>query len=161
MPAQSLYAVLDTARDERLYDLVMAASEQSCMFGGAIAAPLDRAAPYLVNLKSQEPLFRAWRDQGRGLAWGIMLRSHLPLGELRLHLKHFMVVKMPDGTVAQFRFYDPRVFVPYMLSCTPEELAPWFGGVSVFLAESHQTGGFHEFALEGGRLVDRAAAVIQ
>lgn len=161
MSAQSLYAVLDTARDERLYDLVMAASEHSCMFGGVVAEPLDRAAPYLVNLKSQEPLFRAWRDQGRGLAWGIMLRSHLPLGELRLHLKHFMVVKMPDGTVAQFRFYDPRVFVPYMLSCTPEELAPWFGGVSVFLAESHQTGGFHEFALEGGRLVDRAAAVIQ
>ena len=68
MSVPSLYAIMDTARDERLYDLVMAASEQSCMFGGKVAEPLDRAAPYLVNLKSQEPLFRAWRDQGRGQA---------------------------------------------------------------------------------------------
>jgi hypothetical protein len=70
-------------------------------------------------------------------------------------------VRLPDGTVAQFRFYDPRVFVPYMLSCTPEELAPWFGGVSAFLAENRETGGYHEFALDGGRLVDQAAVAAQ
>ena len=159
--AETLYAVIDTARDERLYDLVMRSSEQACLFGGTVAEPLDRAAPYLVNLKSQEPLFAAWRDAGRGQSWGIMLRSALPLDALRLHLKHFLVVTLPDGMVAQFRFYDPRVFVPFLLSCTPEELAPWFAGISAFLAENREAGGFHEFALEGGRLSDRSAAVVQ
>ena len=157
--AETLYAVIDTARDERLYDLVMRSSEQACLFAGAVAEPLDRAAPYLVNLNSQEPLFSAWRDAGRDQSWGIMLRSSLPLDAVRLHLKHFLVVRLPDGMVAQFRFYDPRVLVPYLLSCTPEELAPWFNGVSAFLAENREAGGFHEFALDGGRLADRSATV--
>ena len=159
--AETLYAVIDTARDEQLYDLVMRSSEQSCLFGGTIAEPLDRAAPYVVNLKSQEPLFSAWRDAGRGQSWGIMLRSGLTLDAVRLHLKHFLVVTLPDGMVAQFRFYDPRVFVPFLLSCTPDELAPWFQGISAFLAENREAAGFHEFALEGGRLTDRSASAVQ
>ena len=57
----------------------MEASGQACLFGGEVAEPLNRAAPYLVDLKAQEPLFRAWRDAGRGQSWGIMCRSALPL----------------------------------------------------------------------------------
>src|SRR4029079_1301933 len=110
-------------------------------------------------LKQREPLFAAWRDEGRGQSWGIMLRSAKPLGDLRLQLKHFLVVTLPDGMLAQFRFYDPRVFAPYLLSCTPAELAPWFDGISAFLVENREAGGFHEFSLESGSLVDRAAAV--
>jgi hypothetical protein len=159
MAADTLYAVIDTARDERLYPLVMQASDRACLFGGEVAEPLNRAAPYLVDLKPQEPLFRAWRDEGYGQSWGIMLRSQLPLGALRLHLKHFLVARLPDGMVAQFRFYDPRVFGPYLSSCTADELASWFGGVSVFLVERLEGGGFHEFSFDGARLNDGAAAL--
>ncbi|MDW6025440.1 DUF4123 domain-containing protein [Mesorhizobium sp. BAC0120] len=155
--AETLYAVIDTARDARLYGLVMQASDQACLFGGELAEPLNRAAPYLVDLKSREPLFNSWRDEGRGQSWGIMARSAMPLGELRRHFRRFMVAKLPDGMVAQFRFYDPRVFGPYLSSCTPEELAPWFEGVSAYLVENREAGGFHEFTLREGQLHDRAA----
>ena len=36
---ETLYAVVDTARDERLYPLVMAASDQACLFGGKVTCP--------------------------------------------------------------------------------------------------------------------------
>jgi len=154
---ETLYAVVDAARDPQLYPLVTGASDQACLFGGKLAEPLNRAAPYLVHLKPDEPLFRAWRDVGRGQSWGIMCRSRLPLAELRLHLKHFLVAQLPDGRVAQFRFYDPRVFGPYLASCTPEELASWFKGVSAYLVEDREAGGFREFTLRDGSLHDAAA----
>ena len=97
----------------------MEASGQACLFGGEVEEPLNQAAPYLVNLKAQEPLFRALRTAGRGQAWGIMCRSGLPLDGLRRHFRHFLMAKLPDGTVAQF-LYDPRVFNPFLSSCTPD-----------------------------------------
>ena len=155
---EKLYAVVDTARDDRLYSLVMQSSAHECLFGGEVAEPLNRAAPYLVYLKTDEALFRAWRDEGRGQSWGIMLRSRLPLNLVRLHLKHFLVASLPDGMVAQFRFYDPRVLGPYLSTCAPHELAPWFNGVSAFLIEHPDGGGFQEFGFDGTSLVDRSAA---
>jgi Domain of unknown function (DUF4123) len=156
--AETLYALIDAARDPSLYPLVMEASGQACLFGGDVEEPLNRAAPYLVNLKAQEPLFRAWRTAGRGQAWGIMCRSGLPLDGLRRHFRHFLMAKLPDGTVAQFRFYDPRVFNPFLSSCTADELGPWFQGVSAYLAEDQATGAFHEFTLRDGQLHDDMAA---
>ena len=156
---ETLFAVIDAARDERLYPLVMEASEQACLFGGDVKEPLSRAAPYLVDLKAGEPLFSAWRDEGRGQSWGIMCRSALSLTDLRRHLRHFLVAQLPDGMMAQFRFYDPRVFGPYITSCTADELASWFDGVSAYLVEDQEAGGFHEFVLHEGQLEDRAAPV--
>jgi hypothetical protein len=158
-PAETLYAVVDAARDERLYPMVMQAAEHACLFAGKIGEPLDRASPYLVNLQAQEQLFHAWRDIGRGRAWGILCRSTLPLAQLRRHLRRFLVAKLPDGMVVQFRFYDPRVFRTYLPTCTPEELSAWFKGVSSFLVEEGESGAFHEYNLRDGRLHDGAAPV--
>ena len=76
---ETLYAVIDTARDERLYPLVMRASDQACLFGGEIAEPLDRAAPYIVNLKPDEPLFRARRGTAAPVSY-----THLTLPTKRI-----------------------------------------------------------------------------
>ena len=153
----TLYAVVDAARDTRLYPLVMQAANQACLFGGEVREPLNRAAPYLVDLHTGEALFRAWRDEGRGQSWGIMCRSGLSLTDLRRRLRHFLVARLPDGMLAHFRFYDPRVFGPYLNSCASEELAAWFDQVSAYLVEDEATGAFHEFVLDEGRLADRAA----
>ncbi|MBA3446145.1 MAG: DUF4123 domain-containing protein [Pseudaminobacter sp.] len=152
--AKTLYAIVDAARDQRLYPLVMHATEKACLFAGDIAEPLARAAPHLVNLRSNEQLFHAWRDTGRGQAWGVLCRSDLPLDALRRHLRRFLVAKLPDGMVVQFRFYDPRVFNAYLRECNAEELARWFKGVSCYLVEDGQTGAMHEYNLRGGLLHD-------
>jgi hypothetical protein len=134
-----LYGIVDAARDQRLFPLICQSPEYACLFAGDIAPPLDAAAPYLVALTDDTPLKDIWRSQGWGKAWGILCRSSQPLKELRAHLRKFLLVKLPDGTTALFRFYDPRVWNAYWAICTAEEKAQWLQGVDEFVAEGAGT----------------------
>lgn len=131
-----LYGIVDTARDPALYDVVMACAEKECLFAGKLDPALARVAPYLVKLDPDSPLFTAWRNDGWGRNWGILCYSGLPLDRLRRHFRHFLQAMLPDGTVALFRFYDPRVWRTYAANCEPQEAQPWFSAVDEFLAEA-------------------------
>jgi len=130
-----LYGIVDTARDAKLYSLVMSSPVQACLFAGTLAEPLNRAAPYLVELTSDTPLKDIWRAQGWGQAWGILLRSPLELKDLRRHLRKFLLAQLPDGNVVFFRFYDPRVWRTYWPTCTEDEKMVWLQGVESYIAE--------------------------
>jgi hypothetical protein len=130
-----VYAIVDTARDPRLYDLVMQCRERVCLFSGKLEPPLDRAAPYLVKMETGSPLDLAWRSEGVGQSWGIFCRSSASLEELRKHFRKFLMAKLPDGNAVMFRFYDPRVWRTYWPSCNEQELALWLEFVSEFHAE--------------------------
>src|SRR5215216_2169579 len=130
------YGLIDAARDDRLYELVAASRAHACLFAGELDPELERAAPYIVRLTDDSPLCEAWRDEGRGQSWGIQCTSTSSLAEVRRHFRHFLQAKLPDGTVALFRFYDPRVFRTYLPTCTPHELAPWFLEVSEYRVEA-------------------------
>ncbi len=130
-----LYGIVDTARDPRLYPLVIQSPSYECLYAGEIKEPLDRAAPYLVELTDETPLKEIWRTEGWGQAWGILIRSSLELKALRRHLRKFLMAQLPDGRAVLFRFYDPRVWRTYWPTCTPEEQAQWLNGVDEFIAE--------------------------
>jgi hypothetical protein len=153
------YAVVDTARDPALYELVCQSQSRQCLIGGKLPEPLAAAAPYLVRLQPDEPLTKAWQGPGAGQSWGIMLRSPLSIDPLRVHLKKFLQAKLPDGRVVLFRFYDPRVFRTYIRAALAEERAPWFKGVTVYAVEAETNGQFHNFNLQGGVLHDGVAAL--
>jgi hypothetical protein len=126
------YGIIDCARDERLYDYVMSSPEWSCLFAGQLQEELARAAPYLVSLDEPSALSRAWQREGLGQSWGIKCRSALAMPALRRHFRKFLQAKLPDGDVVLFRYYDPRVWVPYWESCTDEERSKWLDGVASF-----------------------------
>ena len=130
-----LYGVLDAARDARLYPLVLQSPNYSCLFAGDLAPPLRPAAPYLVELSDATPLKEVWRNEGWGLAWGILVRSPLDLSALHRHLRRFLLAQLPDGQMALFRFYDPRVWRVYWPSCTEDEKAQWLQGIDEIVAE--------------------------
>jgi hypothetical protein len=130
-----LYGIVDTARDPLLYPLVIQSPNYDCLFAGEIKEPLNRAAPYLVELTDDTPLKDIWRDRGWGQAWGILLRSPLDLKEMRRHLRKFLLAQLPDGSTVMFRFYDPRVWRTYWPTCTPEEQGNWMKGVDEFVVE--------------------------
>jgi hypothetical protein len=134
-----LYGIVDTARDAQLYPLVMASPVHECLFAGELEAPLERAAPYLVELTDDTPLKGIWRAEGWGQAWGILVRSDLELKDLRRHLRKFLLVQLPDGDTVFFRFYDPRVWRVYWPTCTEEEKANWLEGVVEFVAEDPES----------------------
>lgn len=147
------YALVDTARDPALFGLVKRARRQECLFSGDLAPVLAAASPYLVAVDGAEALLAAWRENGSGQNWGIMAESELAFDALRRHFKKFLNVRLPDGTIALFRFYDPRVFGTYIRACTDEERAPWFEGVRRYAVED-EDGAIHNYRLRGGRLHD-------
>lgn len=158
-PGDPWFALIDTAQDPQLYPLVLRAEAQQCLIAGDVAPVLAETLPYLVQLDPEGPVLQTWRERGMGCNWGILLRSALPIDALRLHFKKFLQAKLPDGTIALFRYYDPRVFRTYLRAATPEERAPWFAGVSLYSVEGATPGEIHNFHLSGGRLHDGATAL--
>jgi hypothetical protein len=148
----ALYAIVDTARDPALYDLVTRTPVHVCLFGGKLEPPLERAAPYLVCSTPYNALFDAWRNQGWGQSWGIWCRSALPLEDLRRHFRQFLQARLPDGKIVLFRYYDPRVWRTYLPTCNPQELAEWFAGVDEYGVEMPDGRGTFVYRWQNGAL---------
>jgi Domain of unknown function (DUF4123) len=137
-----LYAVVDCARDNRIYDLVHDALFPMCLFRTEVVSPLGRSAPYLVPVAHAERLMEAWRGLGRGESWGIFLSSSEQQAGIRQRLRTFNEAKLPDGRIVLFRWWDPRVFRVYMPTCNADDLTQWFASVEEFICETEDGAGF-------------------
>ena len=131
-----LFGIVDAARDPRIYDLARSSSEQKCLFAGDLAEPVARTAPYLCVLEQNEPLFTAWRDEGWGKSWGITFRSAASLSELHRSFRKYLQAMLPDGRIALFRFYDPRVWRTYLPTVEPADLPGWFAMIEEYQVET-------------------------
>lgn len=149
----SWFALVDGASDPALADMARSARDSACLFSGKLEPDLAAVSPYLVRVDPREPLLHAWQDRGRGKNWGLLVEATVPLEPLRKHFRRFLQAKMPDGEVVMFRFYDPRVFAPYIRTAPPEQRAAWFEGVRQYSVEGYD-GVQHSFRLRGGRLFD-------
>ena len=147
------FALVDTAQDDALHGLVKQSKQHECLFSGDVPHALAAASPYLVRADRRDALMTEWQKRGRPGNWGIFCDSTLKLDDLKRHFKKFLNAKLPDGTVALFRFYDPRVFNTYICACTPEEREPWFKGVSQYLVEADDQVR-HTYRLHDGALYD-------
>jgi len=133
------FALLDAARDDRIYAAVLRADcEWCCLYRGDAATTMAEVAPYLVELH-RESRFTAWLiEEGWGHAWGIFINAPLTLEILRGHLRRFIYARLPDGRTVYFRFYDPRVLRVYLPTCNAEEVNTLFGPVERFVMESEE-----------------------
>lgn len=147
------FAVVDTAQDERLHPLVEQCATRACLLSGDLAPVLAAASPWLVAIDEREPLIAIWRQHGAGRHWGMLIESALSLDGLRKHVRQFLQATLPDGTVALFRFFDPRVFLSYLPAAPPEQQAQWFDGVLQFALEG-EGGAQHSLRWRDGRLFD-------
>ena len=130
------YALVDAARDERIYPAVLRADcEWTCLYRGDAAVTMAEVAPYLVQL-DRASRFTAWLlENGWGDSWGVFLNAPVTLEVLRNHFRRFVYAQLPDGRNVYFRFYDPRVLRVYLPTCTPDEMVKIFGPVERFLLE--------------------------
>ncbi|MGZ6124414.1 MAG: DUF4123 domain-containing protein [Myxococcales bacterium] len=143
---QPLYALLDGARDPRIRGWVLDTRAPAwCLYRGDLPPVLESAAPWLVRLvpgsAALDRFFaRGWQD-----AWGILLACAAPSRELRRHLRRFLRARTEEGRILAFRYYDPRILRAYLPTCTPAEIAAFFGPVSAFVAEGEHAGSAHLF----------------
>lgn len=133
---QPLYALLDAANEPSVLKVLFESKEEfKSLFEGPAGAQLTHFAPYLVRLPKESPLLETLVRKGWGKNWGVFLTSAQQLQDLRGHFRQFLMVKMPDGAQAYFRFYDPRVLRVFLPTCVPEEVSSLFGPVKYYLVE--------------------------
>jgi hypothetical protein len=149
----NLFAIVDTARDRRLYDLVYTALG-ICLFAGDLTPALRGTAPYLVPLSDADELLQTWRREGQGKNWGVFLRSSKESPRIRRHLRRFLLAKLPDDRQVLFRWWDPRVLRVYLPTCSTDELTSWFEDVDEFICET-DNGEMESFRHKGGSLSRR------
>ena len=128
-----------------------------CVYGAEIPHALALVAPYLVAVRGDTPVAGMFAREGRGGAWGMMLRSDASMAALAEHFYGLTRAELPGRKPVLFRYYDPRVMRAFLPTCTAEELRTVFGPVESFLIEQ-RGGDWLTYALENGELVTRPPA---
>ena len=135
------YALLDAARDPRLPDLIRGEAAWRSMFGASVDARVQEKGPFIVRLDPGRPLTRILQQHGWVNHWGITCHARADLHATRRALRpNLEAVLPPDGRIVLFRYYDPRVFVPFIEATEGEGLDPWFDPVDAWWARNEKTG---------------------
>jgi pSer/pThr/pTyr-binding forkhead associated (FHA) protein len=129
-------------------------AQYESLYEGKPKAKLAMFAPYLVRLLPESKLLENLVNKGWGRSWGIYLTCGLDFSEVRRHLRHFLMVRLPEGKHVYFRFYDPRVLRLYLPTCLPEEVNEFFGPVKYYLVEGDKPAALLRFS-DAGRGVGR------
>ncbi|MCK6553158.1 DUF4123 domain-containing protein [Candidatus Binatia bacterium] len=152
-----VFAILDGARDDRIYPAIEALVEDEeqgvCLLRGELDSDLAAAAPYLLRLDRDAEIVTWLLTQGYGGSWGIFLHAEVELGELRRHLRRFLMVYDHAGKPMYFRYYDPRVLRAYLPTCQAAELEAFFGPVRCYFVEDEEPDRLLEFASRAGETV--------
>jgi hypothetical protein len=108
-PGGPLWGVLDCARDASLFPEVQRhPAEKACLFERS-PRDVEAVAPWLVRLPEGSMLLDRWRSEGLDAHWGMLFRTEETLPALRRELRKQLMVTLPDGRRAVYRFFDPRV----------------------------------------------------
>lgn len=156
----SVWAVLDCARDERIYDaLRMSRLDYRSLYSGRLPRTLEAASPHLIELAPAYSFTRHLIEMSWGNSWGVFLRIK-DASNLRHHLRTFLRVCDESGDILFFRYYDPRVLRAYLPTCRRDELRVVFGPVDRYLMESAGGDSLIEFAFDGNRLHERRVSLV-
>jgi Domain of unknown function (DUF4123) len=133
-----LFAIVDAARDRSIYaGLQHLAAWHAIMplYQATEAGNLAAVGPYLICLGQTDEIFDWIWENFWGDAWGIFLWSPASAEALWAHFRRHMLARTTDGERLVFRFYDPRVLLPFLPTCTAAQLRDFFGPVEHFSLE--------------------------
>ena len=148
-----LYGVVDAARSVELAYAAktMFGADMQSLFLPDLHPHLWNVAPYLVPVEPQSGYLDHWAPH-----WdknvGVLLVSAAPPDTLHEHLRKIFVVRDEQGQEYFFRFYDPRVLRGFLPTCSPAQLAEFFGPVDAFMAPT-EGAGLATFSVSAGKLV--------
>ncbi len=151
-----LFAILDAARDRSIYaglQRFAAWHEVLPLYQGAEADNLAAVGPYLLCLGQTDEIFDWIWENFWGDAWGIFLWSPASAQALWTHFRRHLLARTTDGERLVFRFYDPRVLLPFLPTCNAAQLRDFFGPVQHFALEDDDGATLVTLRREAGRLV--------
>ena len=143
------FALIDAARDDAIYNLLSREPGAESLFAGTLDPELARAAPYIVELRPESPFRDALQSYGWPRAWGITCHSTAERAATRRTLRRNMQAMLPSGRVGLFRFYDPRVWLPFISASQGAELDPWFDPITDYWAPHPRSGATLQISRNG------------
>ena len=134
------YTVLDGAAvmdlPSKLYEMK---ARNICLYRGELSPDIVHVAPYLVNLTPGTPFTNWLLAECWGKNWGIFAQTQMSLTRMRKHFRLLLTVDDENGKPMLFRYYDPRVLLPFLMTCNGDELEIIFGEVRYYFSESPNT----------------------
>ena len=132
----NIWGIFDASRDPRIHArLTYSGLLYECLFAGDLAAPLQRTAPYLVQLEHDDPRSIDLIEDSWDNSWCVFLEADVGIKTLRKHLRTLLRVQGPTGKFMLFRYYDPRVLRVYLPTCLPDELDRFCGPIKTIWTE--------------------------
>lgn len=148
----ALYALLDMARVPQLYWSLAELERQGaarCLFEGATAESVRRAAPFIVAVDRAPEVMARWAASGAGQSWGVLMEAPLPLTAARRHVRRFLQVRLPDGSgPVMMRLWDPRVLGPVLAHSNSDQMAQLLPAGIAFFVERDEAS-FTRYAAAG------------
>lgn len=132
-----LFAIVDTARDERILPLLKASNNPyQSLFEGVRARWLEEFTPYLVSLPKRSSLLEQLVHLGWGNRWGVYLSSRQTFQTLMSRMRQFLWVQTEAREKLYFRFYDPNILQVFLFISTSKQANELFRDVSSYLMEA-------------------------
>jgi hypothetical protein len=137
---QHVFAILDACDSNVIADKVHEKSQTSIvsLYKGKAEREFSAFAPY-VTLCSFDTI--TWIEQNLyGTNWGYYLvtATNCNLQTMRDHLRNFLMVSGPEGQKLYFRFYDPRIILPFLAASDSNQRKAFFGPCELFLVEENR-----------------------
>lgn len=139
-PGRKAYAILDGCQIEDLPAWLKSSQVTcACLFDGPLDPMLEAAAPQIVMLASDQPMTEAILREGWNKQWGVILLTpaRVDIGALRQHLRGLLMVDLPGGRHAIFRFYDPRAFKAVLPHLNHQQRSALFGPISAWFMQGN------------------------
>ena len=136
-----VYAMLDGAVVRQLPDyLEDRTAPFACLFRGETDPMVITRAPYLVRVVPGDELFSWILREGWGRNWGMFaaVPRDTPFDAVLDHFRQFLQVRVPDGRIVFFRYYDPRVQRLFLTSCDAAQAAQLFAVPVAWSCESDE-----------------------
>src|SRR5437016_2516855 len=106
---QPLFALFDVSRAGDVHSRCAGAARIGSLYKEQDPAELRELAPHLVAIGADSNLIDRMILAGWGRSLGVYFSCDKPFDVVLNHLRNFIQVRMEDGSVMFFRFYDPRV----------------------------------------------------
>ncbi len=129
------FCVIDAAASPDLYRLALENPGQSVsLFDGTPLEKNSAHGPHVISFGDDATLLASFVYGGWDANASIYLTSGEEFLNLAGFLKSLLLAKTEDGHRLLFRYYDPRVLRAFLPTCTPGEVAEFFGPVAAWFA---------------------------
>jgi len=152
----SVFGLLDAARSESILTLLQRHAQRTShqvhtpperhkpvsnniyqsLYVDAMEIQCADQGPFLFQAPGNSDLVKTVVAEGWGQAWGMFILSSLHFAQLWRHFRKLIMVEMPQGGTAFFRFYDPRVLSVLLPTCDPRQLESIIPAGTEFIMEN-------------------------